>query len=207
MSKTIGARSRDYEEKRDSLLRRIADFVLSAPNQGVSMRQIAQGCGVSMPTLTHYFHDRNAMFEAVLELAWRDAADHLAAAALPEGNLAFCVEAKLRSLADGFVGYQVDKLNAWGLAQGLGQDTLGPAYLTFFLEPTLQAAEAWLSHYQAVGEIRTPLNLRYAAVSLYSPLVLMFMHQRSLGGDTIRHADMDDFIRCHAESFVRSIAP
>ncbi len=206
MSKTRGARNHAYDEKRLDLLRRITAFVLSVPGQTMSMRQTAQACDVTMPTLTHYFGDRTAMCKAVLEQTWRDAAGHLAAASTAEGNLAVCVEQKLRDCADSFVNYGVDKLNVWGLTQGLGQAALGPAYLSYFLEPTLQAAETWLSHYQAAGDIHPGINIRYAAVSLFGPLIVMFMHQNALGGSGLRPANIDDFIRCHAETFTRSLA-
>jgi AcrR family transcriptional regulator len=205
MSKPKGARGRDYGAKRLALLRRATDLVLSTPGDAMSMRQIAQGCGVTIPTLNHYFSDRSGVFEAILEQSWRDAEKHLAAAAEPEGDFPTCVHAKLCNLADGFSSYGVDKLNAWGIAVGLEHTLLGPAYLTYFLEPTLQAAESWLRHYQEAGEVSPTANMRYAALALYAPLITIFMHQNSLGGCHTRPADIDDFIECHAASFVKSL--
>jgi AcrR family transcriptional regulator len=205
MSKPKGTRGRDYDAKRLALLRRATDLALSTPSEAMSMRQIAQRCGVTIPTLNHYFNDRSGVFEAILEQSWRDAEAHLAAAAEPEGDFPACVRAKLRNLADGFKSYGVDKLNAWGIAVGLGHALLGPAYLTYFLEPTLQAAEAWLLHYQEAGEISPTANLRYAALALYAPLIMIFMHQHSLGGCQTRPADIDDFIESHAARFIKSL--
>jgi AcrR family transcriptional regulator len=206
MSKPKGTRGRDYDEKRLALLRRATNLAFSAPGEAISMRQIAQGCGVTIPTLNHYFHDRNGIFEAILEQSWRDAAAHLLAAAKPEDDFATCVHAKLRNLADGFSSYGVDKLNVWGLAVGFDHALLGPAYLTYFLEPTLQAAESWLQHYQKAGVVSSTANLRYAALALYAPLVILFMHQNALGGCQVRPADIDDFIECHAASFIKSLS-
>jgi AcrR family transcriptional regulator len=205
MSKPKGTRSRDYDKKRLALLRQATDLALSTPNEALSMRQIAQGCGVTIPTLNHYFGDRDGVFEAILEQSWHDAANHLAGAAEPEGDLSNCVHAKLRNLADGFSSYGLDKLNAWGIAVGLGHAVLGPAYLTYFLEPTLQAAEAWLRHYQQAGDIDPAVNLRYAALELFSPLIMIFMHQSALGGNQTRPAKIEDFVHYHAATFIKSI--
>jgi AcrR family transcriptional regulator len=206
MSKPKGTRSRDYHEKRLALLKRAASLALSAPSEALSMRQIAHGCGVTIPTLIHYFRDRDGIFEAILEQSWRDASSHLASAAAPEGNLSTCVHAKLENLADGFSSYGIDKLNAWGIAVGLDHDLLGPAYLTYFLEPTLKAAEAWLQHYQEAGEINPAVDLRYAALALFAPLIMIFMHQAALGGDRTRPANIDDFVHYHAASFLKSVS-
>lgn len=203
MSKTKGSRSKDYDAKRTELLRRIGKFLLSNPSHKVSMRQIAEACDVSMPTLTHYFDNRNGISYAWLEQCWKDAENHLQDAAKPKGKLASCIKHKLKDLHQAFTSFGLDRLHIWGMTEGLGDALLGTAYLEFFLEPTLQANEQWLKHYQEKGDIDAQLNVRFAAISLISPLIILLMHQHALCGDRLRPANMEAFINQHAEHFLR----
>lgn len=70
-------------------------------------------------------------------------------------------------------------------------------------EPTLQAAEQWLSYYQARGEIDHNIDLRFAAIALYSPLLILLMHQHQLGGAQLRKAEVDQFVEQHSKNFLK----
>jgi AcrR family transcriptional regulator len=202
MSKTKGSRSKDYDSKRLELLRKIGGFLMENPTQKASMRQIATACDVSMPTLIHYFQNRESISHAWLEQCWKDARHHLQEGAQPKGTLAHCIKYKLQNIADAFMLFGLDKLHIWGLTEGLGDTFLGPSYLQFFLEPTLQACEAWLSYYKNKGDIDSSVDIRFAAISLISPLIILLMHQHALSGSDVRPADIQTFINQHAKRFL-----
>lgn len=204
--KPKGARNADYEEKRLALVRRIRSLFLAEPTRQLSVREIAAGCGVSVPTLNHYFDSRRGMVYAVLEQSWLDAEEHIDRSRKPKGSLQACIERELATFLEAFTRFGLDRLHIWGMTEGLADEESGPAYLRFFLEPTLQAAEAWLACYQESGEIPEAVNLRYAAIALYSPCLVLFMHQESLGGRSVRPADIPDFIKAHGEQFAGYLA-
>ena len=83
----------------------------------------------------------------------------------------------------------------------------GTIYLRFFLEPTLQAAEDGLRHYQQQGDIDAAIDVRHAALTLYSPCLVLFLHQNALGGDDYRPADIAGFVTSHAARFVHYLRP
>src|SRR4029453_8388425 len=66
MARTSGSRNRDYDEKRVALLKhldaRLADLSKARP----SFREMAAAAGVSVPTLRHYFRDRDGVLQAYL---------------------------------------------------------------------------------------------------------------------------------------------
>ena len=55
------------------------------------------------------------------------------------------------------------------------------------------------------GEMRVA-DLRHAAMSLLAPLLLAILHQRELGGTTVRQMDLETFMDDHAAAFVRAYA-
>ena len=89
-----------------------------------------------------------------------------------------------------------------GLTEGLHNDRVGPSYLQATLEPLLASVEQRLTLHVARGEMR-PVDLRHAAISLIAPLLLAILHQRELGGTSVRQMDLDRFLDDHAAAFVR----
>jgi hypothetical protein len=73
------------------------------------------------------------------------------------------------------------------------------------LEPTISAYAARLTAHVERGEM-IGCNVRYAALVLLSPLILLFLHQDELGGRDKHPTDIDEFIVHHAEAFVWSYA-
>ena len=160
---------------------------------------------MSVPTLRHYVGDRAGMVRAVLEQSWRDAAVYAAEAAAFEGPLAARVERELATFVRAFTLFGLDRLNAWAMTEGLQGDDAGRAYLEFLLEPTLQAAEAWIAQHQVAGDVPRTVDPRFAALTLYAPVLVLFLHQNHLGGRDLRPADIDAFVRAHAAPFLRYI--
>lgn len=197
-----GSRAHDYEEKRRDLVHAVRRACLETPTEQRSLRDIAAACGVSPPTLSHYFGDRAGMVRAVLEQSLRDAARHFAEAERADGPLADRVAQELRTFHDAFTRFGLDRLNTWGMTEGLADERAGTAYLEFLLEPTLQGAEAWITRYRDAGEIPETVNPRFAALALYSPCIVLFLHQNHLGGRDFRPADVEAFIEEHAPRFL-----
>lgn len=197
-----GSKDPDYEDKRRDLVDRLTEACLADPHRHLSVRQMAAACGVSAPTLNHYFGDRRGIVFAVLEQAWKNAAGFIEQSRQPAESLPGWIERELQQFLLAFSRFGLDRLNAWGINEGLADREAGPIYLRFFLEPTLQAAEDGLRQYQKLGDIGGDVDLRHAALALYSPCLVLFLHQNALGGDTFRPADIEGFIEAHAKRFV-----
>ena len=128
----------------------------------------------------------------------------MSAASPSPGDLRGSLLDLLRRTAMGW-RFGVGRLYQGGLALGLGDGRLGPAYVDNLLEPLLQAVEARLAKHHAWGEARVE-HPRFAALQLVSPLVLALLHQDGLGGAECRPLDLDAFIVDLADGFVRAHA-
>ena len=80
---------------------------------------------------------------------------------------------------------------------------IGPSYVDHLLEPLLQAVEARLEQHQQWGELGDH-DLRFAALSLVSPVVLALLHQDGLGGQGCRPLDVEAFVVAQVNGFVRA---
>lgn len=202
-----GVKAHDYDEKRADLIRRLRTLCFERPTERLSVRQMASGVGVSVPTLKNYFADRDAIIGAVLEQCWRDAAALLTVEIVPDETLQQRVKSELDKLLLGLTKFGLDKLHIWGMNEGLASAVVGPAYLNYFLEPTLQAAEKWLSYHQGEGAFSDDINIRHAAISLYAPCLVLVTHQSYLGGDEVRRADLARFFDEHSRRFIGYLNP
>jgi acyl-CoA synthetase (AMP-forming)/AMP-acid ligase II len=67
LSRTKGAKDLDHEAKRRDLLEKITLHLMARGGERASFRDLAAAAEVSPPTLRHYFGDRLAVIDAVLE--------------------------------------------------------------------------------------------------------------------------------------------
>lgn len=165
----------------------------------VSLRGLAAGAGVSVPTLQHYFGDRAGALRAVLVEMHALGMRHIEQAATelhgpPQVSLRWYLEELVRVWSV----YGVGPMIAMGLSVGLSVPGTGPATVDALLEPVLQAAERRLAMHIAAGEL--PMcEVRLAALQLVSPVLLALLHQHSLGGRACRPLDLqvvvDDVLR------------
>lgn len=211
MPRLPGRRNADYAAERARLIRGLAVRLETPGGASASFRELAAACGVSVPTLRHYFGDRDGAVRAVLadrhaggEEHLRTAAGGTAPAAQGASGFDLSVRALLAHVAGGFEHGGLERLHALGLAAGLDHAALGPAYLAEVLEPTLQAVEARLAAHQAVGQLRDDVDLRHAALTLVAPVLLLFLHQQALGGTAVRPADVPALLARHGEACVRA---
>ena len=201
MARPRGTPSPDFDAKRGVLLDRLL-AALVEPGESPSLRGLARAAGASVPTLRHYFGDRDAVLAAVFAHCRNHAAEELRAAATPAGPVEESIPALLRHAAAGIEHAGVGRLNELGLREGLQGASAASAYLADVLDPTIDAFAERIAAHVAAGELR-PMDSRRAALQLLSPLLMAFLHQRSLGGAVDRPLDLSTLVNETAATFVR----
>lgn len=202
MGRPQGSQNEDYDEKRQAILERLSGRIVSI-SERASFRDLAASAGVSVPTLRHYFRDREGLLAAWLEWKGGLGAPHLELVKKPGPDFESSVLDLLSYIVNGLSFGRVIELHSVGLAEGLTNPMLGPAYLQSILEPTLAAAEERLQAHIGKGQMR-PVDVRSAALSLVSPVLLAVLHQRDLGGKAVRCLDVDEFVAAHGAAFVKA---
>jgi AcrR family transcriptional regulator len=201
-----GARDADYEKKRADLIDRLIER-LSAPNETrPSFRSLAEGVGVTMPTLRHYFGDRDAVLKAVFEEWRRRGEPYIRMAAEPAGPLPESLLTYLKIFLHGYREFALSKVMAVGFIEGMLNETHGPVFLNTALEPSLQALEERLKAHQARGDMRSA-NARHAALAFLTPVLVACQHQMQFFGSADHPLDLDAFVQDHVDAFVRAYAP
>lgn len=205
MARPSGTRNPGYDEKRRSLARAAMEPIFDLGGLPLSLRQTARAAGVSVPTMRHYFGDLDGVVAAVFELIEEDG-ERFRQRAASEGDEPPAFAESVRWLVD-FLrkGWNagLDTLHAGGIARGLESRDRGQSYVDGLLEPMLQAAESRLQRHQERGEM-IECDLRFAALSLMSPVLLALLHQQGLAGSRCRPMNITAFIDAHVEGFLRS---
>lgn len=218
MARPTGTRNPGYDDKRRSLARAAMEPIFDLGGLPLSLRQTARAAGVSVPTMRHYFGDLDGVIAAAFELIEEDGEVYCRRAAgtadaTSKGSEGQAIEldpfpVSVRWLVD-YVrkgwGAGLDVLHAAGLARGLESRERGEAYVQGLLEPMLQAAEARLLLHIERGEMIAG-DVRFAALSLMSPVLLALLHQEGLAGNRCRPMNIAAFIEAHVAGFVRGYA-
>jgi AcrR family transcriptional regulator len=208
VGRPIGSKHPDYARKRAALAEAALPRLLADAGE-TSLNELAAAIGVSVPTLKHYFGDRAGLVAA----AWRRLAElarpHLRDAETPSADdLETSLRDFLRALLAAWRAFGVGRVFSVGLAAGLHDAAVGPAYLDGVLEPTLQALERRLRRHAERGQLRVRADdgdgLRAAALVLLSPVVLALIHQDALGGASCRALDVEAFVDFHLAGFIRA---
>ena len=206
MGRTPGSKNPGHDDKRRALASAVIPRLL-ALGPAASLRELAAAADVSVPTLRHYFEDRDGVVVAAMAEMLRQGQPYLAATAKPRrGGLRPSLVAMMRAVLEGWRDFGVGRIYGAGLAIGLHHGVLGPAYVDRLLEPLLQAVEARLEQHRRWGELGDH-DVRFAALALVSPVVLALLHQHGLGGSACRPLDLDAFVRAHVDGFVRAYGP
>lgn len=205
MARTSGSRNRDYDEKRIALLKRLEPRLADLTKPRPSFREMAGAADVSVPTLRHYFKDREGVVQAYLVWQGSESARYRPLVATTDDPFPSSIRRVLHGSAFGLKDMGRIRTHVVGLTEGLHNDRIGPSYLQATLEPLLASVEQRLTLHVARGEMRA-VDIRHAAISLLAPLLLAILHQRELGGTTVRQMDLDAFMEDHAASFVRAYA-
>lgn len=202
MGRSAGSKNPGHDDKRRALAAAVIPRLLEL-GPAASLRELATAAEVSVPTLRHYFDDRDGVVTAAMGEMLRQGRPHLADTAKPRRGLRSSLMAMMRSLLEGWRQFGVGRIYGTGLALGLHHEVLGPAYVQQLLEPLLQAVEARLEQHRQWGELGDH-ELRFAALAVVSPVVLALLHQDGLGGQACRPLDIDAFVRAHVDAFVRA---
>lgn len=205
MARTSGSRNRDYDDKRLALVKRLDPRLSDLSRARPSFREMAGAAGVSVPTLRHYFNDREGVLQAYLVWQGGESARYRPLVATTEDPFERSIRRLLHGSAFGLKDMGRIRTHVVGLTEGLHNARVGPSYLQATLEPLLASVEQRLTLHVARGEMRA-VDLRHAAVSLVAPLLLAILHQRELGGASVRQMDLDRFLEDHAAAFVRAYA-
>jgi AcrR family transcriptional regulator len=204
VARTRGSRDRQYDERRRDLLTKARARLVQPEGSRASLREIAEACGVTLPTLRHYFPRREDLILAVMEENLAQGRAHLAHMAEPSKSFADSVRDALAYTAFGF-RQGLGEIHTLGLTEGLRHGGLGPAFVELVLEPSIAAVQERLDAHIASGEMRAG-DSRHAALSLLSPVILAFLHQAELGGAKCHPLDIDRFLADHAVAFARAHA-
>lgn len=180
MPRPVGRRNKGFDKKRDKLVRDLTEFALNADLRRPSLRQFAQQAGVSEPTLRHYFGDRQAVVRAILEDIARRGAVLWEALAAPSKSVDAALGDYFRVAEMGMAHGGFIRTHAFGLVEGLADPELGQAYLELIFEPSLKVIADKLRA-SGAGDVSDG-ELRTAAFAVFSPLVMMSLHQDLLGG-------------------------
>lgn len=180
MARPAGVRNHDFEQKRAALVDGLTHFAVTAELRRPSLRQFAKAVDASEPTLRHYFMDRRGVVGAILEnmgKIGRSIRDNIAA---PADSISSAVKDYYLIAAPGPQFELYMRAHAFGLIEGIAEDTAGKAYLKHMLEPALSTITEKLT--ATPGSPKSALELRAAAFAILSPLILMGIHQTLLGG-------------------------
>lgn len=203
MPRKTGDRNRDFEQKREQILDSLQKRLLSEDAPRITMNEMAIAAGISLSSLRHHFGSRSEVIAALLgRYGLIGKQYHKQIMVPPSQPLRESLPLLLKMILMG-LRHGVLDIHAVGLAVGMRDAIVGPAYLQQILEPTLRAVETRLEHHVQSGELQ-PCDLRIAALSLISPLLLAAIHQNGLGGHAVRALSLDQLCDELASRFIRA---
>jgi AcrR family transcriptional regulator len=201
MPRPKGSQNEDFAASRAALLVKLRTALLGHEPPS-SLRAMALAAEVAVPTLRHYFGDKDAVLVAVFADCHSGGESELRTAATPTGAFRKSVDDLVRHVADGFRYGQLDRLHAVGLTEGLAASPVAFGYLSEMLEPTIKAVAARLQIHVDRREMRD-VSVQHAAITLLSPIIVLFLHQNCLNGAKTHPIDIESFLRAHGDSFFR----
>lgn len=208
MPRKHGSRDRNYLDRRSSLLAKIRARLVQPGGSRASLRDLAAACGITMPTLKHYFPDRHDLINSVMAEHLKEGAVHLEHVGKPQGTFEQSVREALAYTMTGFQFGGLGEVYSLGLVEGLRNSTVGPVFVELVLEPSIEAVKNRLDAHVALGDMRA-VDTRHAAIALLSPVIISILHQTELGGSDSHPLDLDKLIDNSVSGFMHgySIAP
>lgn len=202
MGRPRGSRNSDYDQKRRVLAKRVVHTLVDAPANHASLRELARAAHVSVSTMRHYFEDRAGIIEAALAEMGTSAERNLKeTTAQVKGTGPERLRDFVEVIARSWGTYRVGRAHAVGLAEGL-YDTTGPTYVSALLEPFFRSSEEVLLSLGS-ARLKDPGALRLASIALLSPVLILLIHQESLGGAKGVPIDLNAFLDEHVAAFAK----
>lgn len=201
LARPRGTRDAAYEQKRHLLLQRVASRLGRKNDTRPSLRQLAAAAEVTVPTLRHYFGDRDSTVEAVLAHYRALGEPFMSDARLPHGPFADSIRQFVGALTLGMSRGKLADIFAMGFVEGMLNERLGPVCLTELVDPAVDSLAARLEAHQRLGEMK-PADCRHAALMLVSPILIGWHHQEQMFGRQSRPLDMQAFVDDLANAFI-----
>lgn len=198
-----GARNAGFEERRTELLARLRDRLMLRDAPRPTLRELALAAGCSVSTLNHYFGKRDDILMAVFADSGRRGQGQFDATRQAGPEFEASVRDAVAMTWRALTRYGVADALAMGMAEGMRNARLGPAFIRTMFEPFVIALTERLDTHVARGQMRA-VDTRMAALSLASPLLLGTLHQGQLGGAQDYPLDGDDFLDHVIEGFLRA---
>ncbi|MEM8722829.1 MAG: hypothetical protein AAGE84_26680 [Cyanobacteria bacterium P01_G01_bin.39] len=195
-------KSSDYEIKRQALLDVIEERLVQVGHQA-SLSALATAAKVTVPTLKHYFGNRDQVICAVLEAGFKRGQKFMAVARTTELPFDESITDLLMFVRQGLERGRLGNLHVIGLCEGLHHHHIGPYYLDKIFNPSITATAERLKLHQSRAEMKC-VDPRNAAICLISPLIIMLLHQKYLGGGQEDPVNLDRFCQMHSHSFVNA---
>lgn len=192
MSRPVGVRNKDFEEKKQALLEALTDFLLSEGVELPSFRQMAIAAGTSEPTLRHYFSNRSGVIVAVFEYMHKLSVPLRQNSAQPGRNLAESIDEYIDLVANSRKVTRYIRAHGLGIREGMNSEQAREAYLRYLLLPAIDSIAEKL--------VRTPNGpknyetARLAGVMLLAPSIFIILHQELLNGKTHSPIDVDLYL-------------
>lgn len=206
MSRPRGSRAADHEIKRRDLLTKMTTRLMRREVARPSLRDLAGAAEVTVPTLRHYFGDRQAVIDAVLADCLRVGREGLDAQRTSDKPFAESIgiyaDALIRAL-QAPRPVRLGDIFAVSLAEGFLDPDIGASALNHIVEPTLQVLEARLEDHMRRGEM-IQTDARAAGLMLLSPLLVACLHQDQLNGTEVRPLSTQALATSVSEAFVRA---
>ena len=193
MPRPAGVRNHDFEAKKTALLDALSEFALNDDLRRPSLRQFAIAAKASEPTLRHYFKDRQGLVIAILKHIHLRALPLWQVIATGAPDTATAVEEYFRVTEAGLTHGGFARAHAFGIIEGMADETVGQAYLEFLLDPALQAVSDKMD--ATPGRPETEIERRSAAFMMLSPILVMTLHQQLLGGEQASPIDTPGFLK------------
>ncbi len=129
MTRPLGTRNAQFEDRRQALLLKAGARLAVQNTEPPSFRELALACGVSVATLRHYFGNRETLIKELFALHLDTGRRHLQNAERPpaaresiESSLREVLERIARGWTSGFLG----SLHRIGLSEGLRHSATAP---------------------------------------------------------------------------------
>ncbi|MDS9468754.1 TetR/AcrR family transcriptional regulator C-terminal domain-containing protein [Paracoccus sp. MBLB3053] len=201
--KPKGTRNAGFEERRAELLARMRTRLMLRDAPRPALRELASEAGCSVSTLNHYFGKRDDILIAVFADSGRRGQGQFAATRQAGQDFETSIRDAAAMAWQALTRHGVADALAMGMAEGMRNRQLGPAFIRTMFEPFVIALTERLDVHVARGQMRA-VDTRMAALALASPLLLGTLHQSQLGGAHDYPLDGDAFLFHVIESFVRA---